>query len=32
MNKAYFVWPLVGLLVFGAFYLNFNRVRPFRAA
>lgn len=25
MNKAYFVWPLVGLLVFGAFYLNFNR-------
>jgi len=25
MNKAYVIWPLVGLLVFGAFYLNFNR-------
>ena len=25
MNKAYIIWPFVGLLVFGAFYLNFNR-------
>jgi hypothetical protein len=25
MNKAYVIWPLVGLLVFGAFYWNFNR-------
>jgi len=25
MNKAYFIWPLVGLLVFGAFYWNFAR-------
>ncbi len=25
MNKAYVIWPLVGLLVFGAFYWNFTR-------
>jgi len=25
MNKAYIIWPLVGLLVFGAFYWNFNQ-------
>ncbi len=25
MNKAYIIWPLVGLLVFGAFYWNFNK-------
>ncbi len=25
MNKAYIIWPFVGLLVFGAFYVNFNR-------
>ncbi len=25
MNKAYIIWPVVGLLVFGAFFLNFNR-------
>jgi hypothetical protein len=22
MNKAYFIWPMIGLLVFGAFYWN----------
>jgi hypothetical protein len=25
MNKAYIIWPLIGLLVFGAFYWNFNQ-------
>ena len=25
MNKAYVIWPLVGLLVFGAFYWNFMK-------
>jgi hypothetical protein len=25
MNKAYIIWPLLGLLVFGAFYWNFNQ-------
>lgn len=25
MNKAYIIWPLIGLLVFGAFYWNFDR-------
>ena len=25
MNKAYIIWPLVGLLVFGAFYWNANK-------
>jgi hypothetical protein len=25
MNKAYIIWPLVGLLVFGAFYWNFDQ-------
>ncbi|MGA9042315.1 MAG: hypothetical protein WB421_17410 [Terriglobales bacterium] len=24
MNKAYIIWPLLGLVVFGAFYWNFN--------
>jgi hypothetical protein len=25
MNKAYIIWPLVALLVFGAFYWNFDQ-------
>lgn len=25
MNKAYLIWPLIGLLVFGAFYWNASR-------
>jgi hypothetical protein len=25
MNKAYVIWPLAGLLVFGAFYWNFSK-------
>jgi hypothetical protein len=25
MNKAYIIWPLIGLLVFGVFYWNFDR-------
>ena len=25
MNKAYIIWPFVGLLVFGAFYWNFSK-------
>jgi hypothetical protein len=25
MNKAYIIWPLIGLLVFGAFYWSFNQ-------
>jgi len=25
MNKAYIIWPLIGLLVFGAFYWNFDQ-------
>jgi len=25
MNKAYVIWPVVGLLVFGAFYWNFDK-------
>lgn len=25
MNKAYIIWPLLGLVVFGAFYWNFDQ-------
>ena len=25
MNKAYIIWPLIGLLVFGVFFWNFDR-------
>lgn len=25
MNKSYFIFPLIGLLIFGGFYLNFDR-------
>ncbi len=25
MNKSYFVWPVIGLLVFGVFYWNFSQ-------
>lgn len=25
MNKSYFIFPLVGLLIFGGFYINFDR-------
>ena len=25
MNKAYLIFPLIGLLIFGGFYINFNK-------
>jgi len=25
MNKAYIIWPVIGLLVFGVFFWNFNK-------
>ena len=25
MNKSYFIFPLIGLLIFGGFYINFDR-------
>ena len=25
MNKAYLIFPLIGLLIFGGFYLSFSR-------